>query len=370
MARLPAAGAPWLLQYSSLVTTTRSIRPAGLDSPPAGAYPTGFAGYTRAWDGAAWTPEVLPRVDAPAHETPPSMLRRPPFYVAGGGVVLGAALAALSGTSTPLLILAGVLATGGPLAALMLGLHRRLGLSALPLRAASVWGVAAGILALVIAYGAETLLRTAGVPDELLLAAAGPIEEGGKILLPLVLLAVGAAHVRDPRLGVWCVAISGAVFGVTEGIEYVGQLSPDAREAVQHLQATAPGANAQTAQLVVSVSMAVQRGWVELGHVFWTAGAAALIWLAVHQRSRRLVLVVAGALVGAAAIHSFNDAGLSLLPSFLQIAGSIVVIALSYTLWFRRPARRLVPPDALDEVPYAWLPRLPHAARTPRQNTA
>ncbi|MGP3533714.1 PrsW family glutamic-type intramembrane protease [Microbacterium sp. RD1] len=340
---------------------------AVLASPDVGTYPTGWEGRSRAWDGAAWTGPALADESAAAAPDPHGgLFRRPPVYLAVGGLVVGFALAAVGGllSFSPLLVLAGVVATGGPLAALLAGLHRRLGLASLPIRAATLWGLVSGVVAIGFALLLELPLRLwLDAPEEIQYLAAGPIEEVGKLLLPLILLAAGASQLRDPRLGVWAVAVSGAVFGAIEGGEYVGEIGPEAQQNVQRVeQSLSSLGHPRIVAMAVAVGSAIPRAWVELGHVIWTAGAAVLIWLAAHH-GRRVVATAVGAIAAAAALHSFNDAGLTLLPGGLSDLGSIVWIVLSYTLWFRPLLRRLVPPDAVTLVPHRWLPRLPREAR-------
>ena len=115
-------------------------------------------------------------------------------------------------TNTPALLIAGLIATGGPIIALVLGVHRRLGIGALSARQATLAGIGSGVVAMGVAYGLEHVLTPVlggetGKPSEGLYLLAGPIEEGAKLLVPIILLAAGAAFIRAPRLGVWAVLL-------------------------------------------------------------------------------------------------------------------------------------------------------------------
>jgi hypothetical protein len=336
-----------------VTTSSRYASPFAL--PPAGTHPTGYAGFARAWDGAAWTGPVTADPDAP--ELLPrhpllGMLRRPSLWCAVIGIALGFALWALATTldSTPLLAASGLVACGGPLAAIVLAAHRRLRIGALHTPSATVWGVVAGLVALGVAIPIEW--TTLGLPTWGTLALSGPIEEGAKLLVPFLLLLVGPRVFADPRLGVWTVIVSGAVFGVVEGVEWVSQvvLRPS------HL-AVLPLVDTSASVYDKALVLLLQRPWVELGHVIWTTGAAVIIWLAAHRLGRAFTWLALPGYLLAAFTHSFNDAVLGEVGAIgfvLSVAWMVVL----YLFWYRASVRRLVPPDALGLVPKRWRPHL------------
>jgi RsiW-degrading membrane proteinase PrsW (M82 family) len=220
--------------------------------------------------------------------------------------------------------------------------------------------VLSAIVALAIAWFVEPLVYDVTHSTTLFYAGAGPIEEGGKLLVPFVLLLVGPRIFRDPRVGIWTVVVCGVTFGTAEGIEYL--LKAD------HASVVAGETLAQVG-IQEAVGSLVTRAWVELGHVIWTACAAAIIWLAAHRMRRAFTWIGVGAFLIAAALHSINDAVFNQLGRIdrplgaLGVALAIAWMVLGYTLWFRARARQAVPPHVLDLVPKRWVPRLSSRAR-------
>jgi hypothetical protein len=338
-------------------------------------YPTGRQGRARRWDGDVWTGPAVESPDAPETHAGRSfrrVLARAPFWCAVLGIVVGVTLAlvgaALEERNVLLLSIGGLLATGGPILALVLGVHRRLGIGTLDARRATVTGVVSGAVALGVAIGLERAVGgllglEENEPDTLFLLLAGPIEEASKLLVPVVLLAAGAAFVRRPRLGVWAVLVASAVFGACEGAIYAAGRGPtQGTDPGEELTKAFPGMSETVADALAELVDVGGRIWVELGHPLWTTGAAVIIWVAVHERKRSFVLLAVGGYLAAAALHSFNDGVLTLLPGAFPVLASIVFITLSYVLWFRPLVRRLVPPDALGAVPARWTPPLPRSS--------
>jgi hypothetical protein len=335
--------------------TTPSRTTSPLAHPAAGDYPTGFAGFARAWDGAAWAGPALTSPDAPDLRPKHPFLgvfTRASLWSAVVGILLGAVCTRIGAAldSTIWLLLAGFFACGGPLLAIVLAARRRLRIGSLRTPIATVLGIVSGLLATGIALVLES--PTASVSLEAGYALAGPVEEFAKLLVPFLLLLVGPRVFRDPRIGVWTVIVSGAVFGVIEGIEYVGQLQLRAT-AITTLPFTDDSATVYDDSLLLLLS----RPWVELGHVVWTTGAGVLIWLTAHRIGRRWTLLGLVGYLIAAAIHSFNDAVLSGLGIWGGPAGATLLIV-TYIFWYRRSVRGLVPPDAIGTVPGRWRPTL------------
>jgi len=152
-------------------------------------------------------------------------------------------------------------------------------------RRALTWiGIGSGVVAFGVGFGLETLVdHVAGWSTTLWLT--GPIEEGGKLLVPLLLLAFGAPVFKIPWVGLYLVLVSGATVGVLEGAEY--EARPEFAWA--HLQ------------------MAMVRPSAELLHVFVTGFAAAVIWLAAWRRRRTVTGAGIVAFLIAAGIHSLHD---------------------------------------------------------------
>lgn len=347
-------------------TTRKSARTAGPAlQPPAGIYPTGHAGFSRAWDGAAWTGPVLATPDAPELRLRHGFwraFRHATVYVVVGGLILGWGFATVGGAlqSPWLLAAAAVFGTGGPLVGLALLVRRRLDIHRLHVPSAVLWGIASAVVAVVIAWFVEPLVYDLTHSTTLFYAGAGPIEEGGKLLVPFLLLLFGPRIFRDPRVGIWTVVVCGATFGLIEGIEYLLK--------VDHISAVSGQTLADTGA-EDAVRMLLERSWVELGHVIWTGGAAAIIWLAAHRARRAFTGLGVAAFAIAAALHSINDAvfnQLGRIAPALALVGVLLAVAwmvLGYTLWFRARARQAVAPDVLDALPKRWAPRLSKHAR-------
>jgi hypothetical protein len=337
------------------MTSSRLRSP--LVHPDPGVYPSGHRGFSRAWDGAGWTGPVLSTPDAPELRTPHPFwggFRHLPFWVVVIGLALGWSFAVVAGLTMlwPLYALSGLFGTGGPILGLVLIIRKRVGIHVLRAPAALWWGLGSGVLAIGLAILVEWPINAA-LPKEVGFVLAGPIEEGAKLLLPFVLLLVGPRIFRDPRIGIWTVALSGAVFGVVEGIEYL--LSADHSRLLT-------GFTPQEAGVAVAVTTFQTRAFVELGHVVWTVGAAALIWLTAHRLQRAFTWIGVVAYLIAAGLHSFNDAVLGELGGLGGYL-AIVWLVLGYTLWFRPRSRQAVPPDILGTVPKRWVPRLSKRAR-------
>jgi hypothetical protein len=345
-----------------MTTTAPSI-------PPAASYPTGFAGLSRAWDGAAWTGPVTSDPAAPElHERHPVLriFTHPSVYVVVVGVVLGfvVATSGVSLDSWPLLALGGALVAGGPLIALVVAIRRRLRIGQLRTGAALALGIVWGVVACAAALVIEVLVERSGTFSTGALAFDGVIEEPLKLLLPVVLLAVGPALFKNPRVGVWMVVIASAVFGIGEAALYIASpaISPDLKGLTT--------AQFDTKLATETGQLLVQRMWVELAHVIWTGGAAALIWLGAHRAGRAFTAIGLLGFLIAVAQHVVNDAVLTLVDTDLlhgvTLAG-LVWVVLGYYLWFRPRVRQLVPPDAVALVPKRWRP---HLSRAERQQAA
>ena len=339
-------------------------RPATPRADPAGQDPPGWYCFSvrprlAEWDGVAWTGTTHAAVAGPVLPGPPhgfAFVRQRWFR----WVVLGQALtvlpAILSGTTGGAwwswISVLGYLAF---MAGSVMVVTRYLELDRIAGRRALTWiGIGSGVVAFGVGFGLETLVdHVAGWSTTLWLT--GPIEEGGKLLVPLLLLAFGAPVFKIPWVGLYLVLVSGATVGVLEGAEY--EARPEFAWA--HLQ------------------MAMVRPSAELLHVFVTGFAAAVIWLAAWRRRRTVTGAGIVAFLIAAGIHSLHDGVITFFdvrpPSFnstlahafrqaieqgLSGAAVALVLALLFYLLARHGARELTAPGRIATCPPPWRPQV------------
>ena len=228
------------------------------------------------------------------------------------------------------------------------------------LRGLTVIGVGCGLAGFAIAFGLETVtVRAFGEVATLWLT--GPIEEGGKLLVPFLLLAFGSARFKDPLVGLYLVLVSGATTGAVEGTEWQAR----AHHHWYHLQ------------------LALVRPAAELPHVFVTGFAGAVIWLAAWRSHRAVTGAGTVAFLIAVGIHSLHDGfitlfGVSPQPSPASIARSIgqafatgtagaffaTGIGIATFLLGRHAIRELTTPSAVTTCPPPWRPQIKAWGRT------
>jgi len=256
---------------------------------PAGWYCFSLQPRLAEWDGVAWTGSTHATGSGPLLPGPPApfaFVRQTWFrwMVIGQALVILPAI--LSGSSGQALwswlsVVGYAAFLGGSVQLVGRVLH----LDALDGRRSLTWiGIGSGVAAFIVGVGLE-ILADRGLGWAATLWLTGPIEEGGKLLVPFLLLVFGARRFKVPRVGLYLVLISGATVGVLEGAEY--EARPDFPWA--HLQ------------------MALLRPSAELLHVFVTGFAAAVIWLAAWRKGRAATGAGAVAFLIAMAIHSFHD---------------------------------------------------------------
>ncbi len=322
------------------------------------------------WDGVAWTGTTHAAAGPPVLPGPPRAFaflgqRWFRWMVLGQCLVVLPAL--LSGTSGDgwwsWISVVGYVAF---LAGGVMVVSRHLDLDRVADARALTWiGVGSGVVAFGIGFGLEVLAEhVAGWATTLWLT--GPIEEGGKLLVPFLLLAFGAPRFRVPRIGLYLVLVSGATVGVLEGVEY--EARPDFAWA--HLQ------------------MALVRPSAELLHVFVAGFAGAVIWLAAWRRRRPVTVAGVVAFLIAASIHSFHDGIVTLFgvqprsfdASLAQtlrqaidrgLVGSslAVVLAALVFLLARHGARELTAPGDIATCDPSWRPQLKTWGCDPRAVT-
>lgn len=330
-------------------------------TPAVGTYPSGLAGLSRDWDGHAWTDTV--HSDPSAQELPKwqrhpfAFLTNEWFETALGGFFIGIAITVVAAVIHQKWL--------NPLGAIgtlcvMLGFvvlmtQRVVGRDVISVRTLLLWGIIGGVVGFGFGYAVEYIFADLlHLPSDNAVArlSAGPAEELGKILVPVILFMTG--RFRDPRAGFLIVISSGAVFGVIEGIEYVTFADSVVSQAGLH----------PSEQLLrwASVFMAFMRPFTELMHPVLIGFVAAVAWQAAWKRGHFFTWPAIGAFVLAAAVHSFNDALASMIGG-LQLLVAIPLFLIYYFVFTRRSASQLVPPQAIATNPPGWRPRIPKKLR-------
>jgi hypothetical protein len=305
----------------------------------------------RGWDGDVWTDETRPLPDQGPfpkyHRHAFGFLRTPGwkcllvFLLATGA---GAALwltdrhaAWVSGIQIPLPLLSGIGAVA-TMAALLLFLNRRIGFDRIPAgtrRSIYKWGLSSAVIGFALAYGIEFAVpRIFGESvrhDPGWSVLAGPAEETGKLLVPVILWTRG--RFRVPREGYLLVLVSAACVGVFEGFEY--GLNPDDWQPA--------------------------RPFFEIMHPLLTGFVAAVAWRAAWHRDSIFTGAAIGAWFIAMAAHSTNDVVVldhdaKSLLSYI----TVFTVILMYLLQ-KHVARQMVPPDKVPEVSPRWRPVAPRS---------
>jgi hypothetical protein len=348
---------PTLTEPESPAVEAAAPRTAGTPQLPApGRYPVPDhhrkAVVERGWDGDVWTDDFAP---APAGTRLPHYKRHLFGFLRGSGwklllslvVCLGIASAlwasdrhasVVSGVQI-LLPVFSLAATATTMLALLYFFNRRVGFDRIaPARRREIakWGIASAVIGFALAFGIEVGLPElvgSDFKDSGWSILAGPAEETGKLLVPVILWIYG--RYRLPREGYLLVLVSACAFGVLEGFEYA--FGPDNWEA--------------------------NRPIMEALHPIITGFVGAVAWQAAWKGKT----IFTGAALGAWAIamlaHSTNDF-LVLDKSAIKTASgiSVIVLVVMYLLQ-KHSARQLVPPDKVGEVSPRWRPAAPrHSA--------
>jgi hypothetical protein len=322
------------------------------DDPGPGYYPVPDRHHRhtveRRWDGEVWTGEVRP---APDGTDLPKYRRRPFHFLHDPGwklllvfvVSLGIASALwatdrdadwVHGIQIPMPLFS-LVSTVAVMTALVLFLSRRVGFDRIPAgtrRAILKWGIASGVagvaFALVVEYGVPAIFGD-GPRDGNWAAIAGPAEETGKVLLPVVLWLKG--RFRLPREGYFLVVVSACAFGVAESCEYA--FNPD--------------------------HWIPSRGFLEVMHPLLTGFIAAVAWQAAWRRDSIFTGAAFGAWAIAMFMHSLNDFIVLDGPDIKALGAISMVTVLVMYLLQKHSARQLVPPDRVAEVSTRWRPAAP-----------
>lgn len=184
-------------------------------------------------------------------------------------------------------------------------------------------------------------------------AWVGVVEEGTKLLVPLLLFVLG--RYRDPRAGIALGLASGFGFAITETTQYA------------YATATASGPNfCGTGTLDATPAAVVQEQifrvfTVSPLHWLWTGIAAAIAWRLWHLYGRRGMWGALGGIALVMVVHSLNDSSATAFcddPAASTVAVVLrwVLVVVMYVV-FRAWARKSVPPQLVGVVGRGWVPR-------------
>ena len=238
-------------------------------------------------------------------------------------------------------------ATASVMLALLLFLGRRVGFDRIaPDRRAEIvrWGLLSAVVAFVLAFGLEVgipWLFGSGPEDSGWSALAGPAEESGKLLVPVILWFSG--RFRLPREGYLLVLVCSCGFGLIEGVEYA--FRPEDWQ---------PG-----------------RPALEILHPLLTGFVAAVAWQAAWSGRSIFTRAAVGAWAIAMVAHSTNDLIVFDKDATRLLSGiTLVVVVLMYLLQ-KHSARQMVPPDNVGVVSPRWRPVAPaRSEASPRPTPA
>jgi len=310
----------------------------------------------RDWDGQVWTDRVGP---APAGTRLARHKRHLFGFLRGQGWKLTLALVLCIGIATALwekdrhahvvggiqllLPVFSLAATAVTMTALLYFIDRRVAFDRIaPETRRSIfrWGAAAAVIGFGFAFGIEVgvpLIFGSSVKHSGWSVLAGPAEETGKLLVPVILWYRG--RFRLPREGYLLVLVAACGFGVMEGFEYA--FGPD---------------NWQPARPIF-----------EMLHPLLTGFVAAVAWQAAWKRRATKASIFTGAAIGAWCIsmlaHSTNDFIVLDKSAVKSLTGITLFVALVMYLLQKHSARELVPPDKVGEVSPRWRPVAPRHGR-------
>ena len=334
------------------------LAPRGPGVPAPGWFPDPSSDVVRQrwWDGRAWTGSLRDGGDA----APRGHRFRGRFWGTWALWLLGAVAVLVGGTAlyrssgeVHVIGATSLLGMAGVCCAFYGFVDRQLGLST-TVRGRHVVAVtvATSGATLVLAQPVNSwVIDTAGIRTAT--ATVGLVEEGTKLLVPVLLLLLGSY--RDPRAGIGIGLASGFGFAITEATLYAYQLPEAAGPSLCGGQGipTDPSsvASAQVVRIVVAEPM----------HWLWTGIAVAVAWRLWHLHGRRGTAGAVTAFLAVAVAHSLNDSAssdlcdLPALDRFLGLERYGLLIA-SY-LVFRAWARKSTPPTLVGRVTRAWTPR-------------
>jgi hypothetical protein len=305
----------------------------------------------RSWNGEVWLPDFQP---ASAETRLPHYKRHLFGFLRGPGWKLTLALVACLGIAAALwardteanvvggvqllLPVISLAATAITMAALLYFIGRRVGFDRIsPARRREIarWGVFSAVVGFALSFGLEVgvpQLFGSSVKDNGWSVLAGPAEETGKLLIPVVLWVRG--RFRLPREGYLLVLVSSCAFGVLEGFEY--GFGPDNWQ---------PG-----------------RPVLEILHPLLTGFVAAVAWQAAWKRDTIFTGAAIGAWFLAMLAHSTNDFVVLDKSATKALSGITILAVVTMYLLQKHSARQLVPPDNVGAVSPRWRPVAPQHA--------
>ena len=318
--------------------------------------PASRAARQRFWDGRAWTGRT-------ADGGPPaerSRRFRGLFWGAWVWHLLAAVVVLLAGSALyqssgniHVMGLASLLGMAGVCWAFYGFVSRRLALHDVvgPLTIVSVVVGTSGAVLLIAANINSWIINGAGIATAT--AWVGVVEEGTKLLVPLLLFLAG--RYRDPRAGIALGLASGFGFAITETTQYA------------YATAAASGPNfCGTGTLESTPAAVVQEQifrvfTVSPLHWLWTGIATAIAWRLWHLYGRRGMWGALGGIALVMVVHSLNDSSATAFcDNPAASTGAVVlrwVLLVVMYVVFRAWARKSVPPQLVGVVGRGWVPR-------------
>ncbi|MBD5785857.1 PrsW family intramembrane metalloprotease [Cellulosimicrobium terreum] len=310
----------------------------------------------RSWDSRAWTA----RLDDVGPAADRGRLFRGRFWGAWVWFVLGAVLVLvvmgvvyLAGENEHVLGAGSLVAMALVCWAFYRFVDRQLGLGDVvrPLQVVAVAvGTAGGTLA-ISANVTGVIIGEGGISAGT--AAVGFVEEGTKLLVPLLLLVFVAAY-RDPRAGIAIGLASGFGFAVAETTVY----------AYQFVAGVTPefcGADGPELTPLAIVQAQVARVFtVSPVHWLLTGIATAVAWRLWYLHGRRGTPGAVLAILAVMVVHSLNDSSATAFcdPAEASFAalGRYALLVVMY-LVFKAWARKSTPPQLIGVVSRGWVPK-------------
>ncbi len=328
---------------------------------PPGKYPDGKAGRVRGWDGHSWTSDVVS--DPAVVEASPrarfgiAVLKRGWFWICvlgfAAGVVAGYLATQLQ--QNWLAVAASIGVVSFMIGMIMFTWQTLYLADVISVWSLLFWGVLAGAVGYFVAYWAEGLISSNLLEN----ASTGPIEEGSKLLIPVILYFAAGSRFRDPRVGFAIVLVSACVFGIAEGVmalQPITDISITTDETVQgRITGTHTSVSLDYQQVLAT---ALVRPFDELVHPVLTGFIGAVAWFFAWHRHRFFTGAAIGAFVLAAVLHSGVDVSSAVASTGVNILVGLAVLVCGYYLLYRPNVRQLVPPSAIATNEPWWRPHL------------
>jgi hypothetical protein len=217
------------------------------------------------------------------------------------------------------------------------------------------------VVAVAVATAGATLAISANVTGVIILeggisagtAAVGFVEEGTKLLVPLLLLWLVAAY-RDPRAGIAIGLGSGFGFAVAETTVYAYQFVAGATPEFCGTEGPA------LTPLAIVQAQVARVFTVSPVHWLLTGIATAVAWRLWHLYGRRGTGGAVLAILAVMVVHSLNDSSVTAFcepgPSALAAIGRYALFVVMY-LAFKAWSRKSTPPQLVGEVSRGWAPK-------------